>query len=43
MSPTPSIPLPPDPRDWLDLYLDGLLSPGDRAAFERLAAQDPSL
>lgn len=43
MSQTPSISLPSDPRDWLDLYLDGLLSPSDRAAFERLAAQDPSL
>ncbi len=43
MSLVPATPPPPDPRDWLDLYLDGLLSPGDRAAFERALRADPAL
>jgi hypothetical protein len=35
--------LPPDPADWLDLYLDGLLQGPDLARFQREVENNPRL
>jgi len=35
--------LPPDPAQWLDAYLDGLLGEAERAEFESLLSREPAL